>query len=206
MRFIASCSASCTSSSRAGKCRNTSRWRSIFLFFSSAEGKQEAEAAVDGVVNEELTQRIKSLDWPQTEEPYLYKQLFVFRLGEYRMTRPFAHGLSVPHRSVFPIDCKPRKPCKTCVSYPHEDPQLRRRLQHFQWAWIENDLMRNAAGQSRKARAIAGLAPNRIYSPLPSPQRRRRLTTAVSPTARSVRTAIAGESESSSHASRLVFL
>jgi uncharacterized protein DUF6348 len=56
--------------------------RSIFVFFSSAEGKQEAEAAVDGVVNNELTEKIKMLDWPQTEEPYLYKQLFVFRLGD----------------------------------------------------------------------------------------------------------------------------
>ncbi|MEX2142376.1 MAG: DUF6348 family protein [Pirellulales bacterium] len=56
--------------------------RSIFVYFSSAEGKREAEAAVDGIVHDELTERIKALDWPQSDEPYLYKQLFVFRLGE----------------------------------------------------------------------------------------------------------------------------
>lgn len=56
--------------------------RSIFVYFSSAEGKREAEAAVDGVVHEELTERLKALDWPHSNEPYLYKQLFVFRLGE----------------------------------------------------------------------------------------------------------------------------
>jgi hypothetical protein len=56
--------------------------RSIFVYFSSAEGKREAELAVDGMVDQELTERIKALDWPQSDEPYLYKQLFVFRLGE----------------------------------------------------------------------------------------------------------------------------
>ena len=56
--------------------------RTIFVYFSSAEGKREAEAAVDGIVHEELTQQIKALNWPQSDEPYLYKQLFVFRLGE----------------------------------------------------------------------------------------------------------------------------
>jgi hypothetical protein len=56
--------------------------RSIFVYFSSAEGKREAEAAVDGIVHEELTERIKYLDWPESDEPYLYKQLFVFRLGD----------------------------------------------------------------------------------------------------------------------------
>jgi hypothetical protein len=56
--------------------------RSIFVYFSSAEGKREAEVAIDGMVDEDLTERIKALDWPQSDEPYLYKQLFVFRLGE----------------------------------------------------------------------------------------------------------------------------
>jgi hypothetical protein len=56
--------------------------RSIFVYFSSAEGKREAETAVDGIVHDELTEQIKALDWPQSDEPYLYKQLFVFRLGE----------------------------------------------------------------------------------------------------------------------------
>jgi hypothetical protein len=56
--------------------------RSIFVFFSSAEGKREAEGAVDGVVDANLTERLMALDWPQSEQPYLFKQLFVFRLGE----------------------------------------------------------------------------------------------------------------------------
>lgn len=56
--------------------------RSIFVYFSSAEGKREAETAVDGIVDDELTARIKELEWPQSDEPFLFKQLFVFRLGE----------------------------------------------------------------------------------------------------------------------------
>jgi hypothetical protein len=56
--------------------------RSIFVFFSFAEGKREAEGAIDGVVDANLTERLMALDWPQSEQPYLYKQLFVFRLGE----------------------------------------------------------------------------------------------------------------------------
>ena len=56
--------------------------RSIFVFYSSAEGKNDVEAAVDGSVDAELTERLQSLDWPQSGEAYLYKQLFVFRLGE----------------------------------------------------------------------------------------------------------------------------
>ena len=56
--------------------------RSIFVFSSSAEGKLAVEAAVDGFVHDALTEQLKTLDWPQPDEPYLYKQLFVFRLGE----------------------------------------------------------------------------------------------------------------------------
>jgi hypothetical protein len=56
--------------------------RSIFVFCSSAEAKLEVEAAVDGFVHDDLTARLKALDWPQSSEPYLYKQLFVFCLGE----------------------------------------------------------------------------------------------------------------------------
>jgi hypothetical protein len=56
--------------------------RSIFVFYSSAEGKSDVEAAVDGHVDAELTERLQLLDWPQAGEAYLYKQLFVFRLGE----------------------------------------------------------------------------------------------------------------------------
>jgi hypothetical protein len=55
--------------------------RSIFVFSSSAEQKLVVEAAVDGFVHDGLTEMLKALDWPQSDEPYLYKQLFVFRLG-----------------------------------------------------------------------------------------------------------------------------
>jgi hypothetical protein len=56
--------------------------RSIFVYFTSAEGNREAEVAVDGVVDSGLTEHIKSIDWPNSAEPYLYKQLFVFRIGD----------------------------------------------------------------------------------------------------------------------------
>jgi hypothetical protein len=56
--------------------------RSIFVFYSSAEGKNEVEAAVDGAVDAALTERLQLLEWPREGEAYLYKQLFVFRLGE----------------------------------------------------------------------------------------------------------------------------
>jgi hypothetical protein len=56
--------------------------RSIFVFYSSAEGTSQVEGAVDGFVNADLTARLKALAWPASDEPYLYKQLFVFRLGE----------------------------------------------------------------------------------------------------------------------------
>jgi hypothetical protein len=55
--------------------------RSIFIFASSAENKLVVEAAVDGFVHDALTAQLMALDWPKPEEPYLYKQLFVFRLG-----------------------------------------------------------------------------------------------------------------------------
>jgi hypothetical protein len=56
--------------------------RSIFVFCSSAENKLVVEAAVDGFVDDGLTERLKALQWPQPDQPYLYKQLFVFRMGE----------------------------------------------------------------------------------------------------------------------------
>jgi hypothetical protein len=55
--------------------------RSIFVFSSSAEKRLVVEAAVDGFVHDELTAQLMGLSWPQSDEPYLYKQLFVFRLG-----------------------------------------------------------------------------------------------------------------------------
>lgn len=56
--------------------------RSIFVMHSSAEGASEVQAAVDGFVNEELTKRLQALAWPTAGEPYLFKQLFVFRTGD----------------------------------------------------------------------------------------------------------------------------
>jgi hypothetical protein len=56
--------------------------RSIFVFYSSAEGASQVEGAVDGFVDANLTARLEALAWPKSDEPYLYKQLFVFRLGE----------------------------------------------------------------------------------------------------------------------------
>ena len=56
--------------------------RSIFVFASSAEKKLVVEAAVDGFVDDALTEKLTALQWPQPDEPYLYKQLFVFRLGD----------------------------------------------------------------------------------------------------------------------------
>jgi hypothetical protein len=56
--------------------------RSIFVFCSSAEKNLVVEAAVDGFVHDDLTAQLMALEWPKPDEPYLYKQLFVFRLGE----------------------------------------------------------------------------------------------------------------------------
>jgi len=39
----------------------------------------EVQAAVDGMLNEELTQSLQGLMWPKVDGTYLYKQLFVFR-------------------------------------------------------------------------------------------------------------------------------
>jgi hypothetical protein len=42
------------------------------------EGR-EIQAAVDGLVNDELAHLIGTLPWPAGGETYLYKQLFVLR-------------------------------------------------------------------------------------------------------------------------------
>ena len=39
----------------------------------------EVQAAVDGMVEAELTARLAALGWPRPAEAYLYKQLFVLR-------------------------------------------------------------------------------------------------------------------------------
>ncbi len=56
--------------------------RSICILASgTVEGKQ-VQAAVDGLLDEDLTARLLELDWPQSPDAYLYKQLFVLRSGD----------------------------------------------------------------------------------------------------------------------------
>jgi len=61
--------------------------RSIFLLYSSADGTNELQAAVDGFVNKPLTDLLSALQWPISPEAYLYKQLLVFRGGQ-GLSRP----------------------------------------------------------------------------------------------------------------------
>jgi hypothetical protein len=53
--------------------------RSIYLMASCAPDNCEVQAAVDGLVNEELAGLLGGLPWPSKGETYLYKQLFVLR-------------------------------------------------------------------------------------------------------------------------------
>ncbi|MEX0678466.1 MAG: DUF6348 family protein [Pirellulales bacterium] len=52
---------------------------SIYMMATCGSGTSEIQAAVDGLLNEELTGLIGGLPWPTDGETYLYKQLFVFR-------------------------------------------------------------------------------------------------------------------------------
>ncbi|MDZ4820037.1 MAG: DUF6348 family protein [Planctomycetota bacterium] len=56
--------------------------RSIFLMYSAAGETPELQAAVDGYLDEALTERLTKLEWPQSPEPYLYKQMFIFATGQ----------------------------------------------------------------------------------------------------------------------------
>ncbi len=53
--------------------------RSIFFMATCGPGACEIQAAIDGIVNEELAGLLSGLTWPVGEETYLYKQLFVLR-------------------------------------------------------------------------------------------------------------------------------
>jgi hypothetical protein len=53
--------------------------RSICLLVAASGGDHEVQAAVDGMVDAELTARLTALSWPRPAEAYLYKQLFVLR-------------------------------------------------------------------------------------------------------------------------------
>ena len=53
--------------------------RSIFFMATCGSGVCDIQAAIDGIVNEELAGLLSGLTWPVGEETYLYKQLFVLR-------------------------------------------------------------------------------------------------------------------------------
>jgi Family of unknown function (DUF6348) len=52
---------------------------SIYLMATCGLGQCEIQAAVNGLLNEELTRLVRGLPWPTEGETFLYKQLFVFR-------------------------------------------------------------------------------------------------------------------------------
>ncbi len=53
--------------------------RSICLLASGTAEDVQIQAAVDGMVDEGLTERLTALPWPRPADAYLYKQLFVLR-------------------------------------------------------------------------------------------------------------------------------
>jgi hypothetical protein len=53
--------------------------RSIYVMASCSPGGSDIQAAVDGLVSEELAEMLRGLTWPSNGEAYLFKQLFVFR-------------------------------------------------------------------------------------------------------------------------------
>ncbi|REK15864.1 MAG: hypothetical protein DWQ37_08600 [Planctomycetota bacterium] len=53
--------------------------RTIYLMVTCSSAATEVQAAVDGMVDPELASLVQGLPWPSSSEPYLYKQLFVFR-------------------------------------------------------------------------------------------------------------------------------
>ncbi|NIL97219.1 MAG: hypothetical protein GTO53_06545 [Planctomycetales bacterium] len=53
--------------------------RSLMVMANSAGRQQEVQAAIDGFVDENLTQRLGQLTWPTASEAYFYKQVFVLR-------------------------------------------------------------------------------------------------------------------------------
>jgi len=53
--------------------------RSVYMLATQAEGTFEIQAAVDGYVNDKLSESLTELPWPKSGPAYLYKQLFVFR-------------------------------------------------------------------------------------------------------------------------------
>jgi hypothetical protein len=54
-------------------------FRSVFVMANAAGAQREVQAAVDGFVDEKLTDDIRQLSWPTSKEAYFFKQLFVLR-------------------------------------------------------------------------------------------------------------------------------
>lgn len=53
--------------------------RSLCVIACWAEGKLELQAAVDGLLDTRLAEKLMRLEWPQGADAWLYKQLFVVR-------------------------------------------------------------------------------------------------------------------------------
>jgi hypothetical protein len=53
--------------------------RSIFVLVMRGPGESDLQAAVDGMVHQELGASLAELPWPTGNDAYLYKQLFVLR-------------------------------------------------------------------------------------------------------------------------------
>jgi hypothetical protein len=53
--------------------------RSIYIMATHGLETCEVQAAVDGMLNQELVDALAGLPWPASRETYLYKQLFVLR-------------------------------------------------------------------------------------------------------------------------------
>jgi hypothetical protein len=53
--------------------------RSIFFMATCGGGTRDIQAAVDGLLDAGLTELLTGLPWPESDEAYLYKQLFVLR-------------------------------------------------------------------------------------------------------------------------------
>lgn len=55
--------------------------RSLLIMASNQPDAFQVEGAVDGFVEQQLTEALQLLDWPRPAEPYFFKQMFVLRSG-----------------------------------------------------------------------------------------------------------------------------
>ena len=55
--------------------------KSIYTMASIGGGEHEVQAAVDGFLDENLSEQLAELPWPESQEVNFYKQLFVLRAG-----------------------------------------------------------------------------------------------------------------------------